>query len=133
MNKPLPLPTAETRDFWDACARDELLYQVCQRCAHVQFYPRRHCTACKAMDLEWRHSAGAGTVYSHTTVHRAPTPAFKADVPYVIALVDLDEGFRMMVNILGCDPADVRIGRRMRIVFRAADGGMKLPQGELVR
>lgn len=132
MNKPLPLPTAETHEFWDACARDELLYQVCPRCAHVQFYPRRHCAACQAMEMQWRRSSGAGTVYSHTTVHRAPTPAFKADVPYVIALVDLDEGFRMMVNILGCDPADVQIGRRMRILFRAADGGMKLPQGELV-
>jgi hypothetical protein len=85
------------------------------------------------MELDWRRSAGAGTLYSHTTVYRAPTSAFKADVPYVVALVDLDEGFRMMVNVLGCDPADVQIGRRMRIVFRASDGGMKLPQGELVR
>jgi uncharacterized OB-fold protein len=132
MQKPIPAVTADTREFWDACARGELVYQVCPDCASVQFYPRRHCAACQAVELEWRRSAGLGAVYSHTTVYRAPTPAFKAEVPYVIALVNLDEGFRMMVNILGCDPAAVAIGSRMRIVFRAAGGGVTLPQGELV-
>ena len=132
MQKPIPAATADTREFWDACGRGELMYQVCGSCAGVQFYPRRHCAACQADELEWRHSAGLGAVYSHTTVYRAPTPAFKADVPYVIALVDLDEGFRMMVNILGCEPSAVAIGSRMRIVFRPAGGGAALPQGELV-
>jgi hypothetical protein len=132
MRKPIPAVTADTREFWDACGRGELMYQVCRSCARVQFYPRRHCAACQAVELEWRRSAGLGAVYSHTTVYRAPTPAFKADVPYVIALVDLDEGFRMMVNILGCEPSAVAIGSRMRIVFRPAEGGVALPQGVLV-
>jgi uncharacterized OB-fold protein len=133
MQKPIPAATADTREFWDACGRGELLYQTCMDCGRVQFYPRRHCSACQKMRMEWRRSSGAATIYSHTTVHRAPTPAFKADVPYVIALVDVDEGFRMMVNILGCDPGEVRIGGRLRIVFRADGEGMKLAQGELVR
>jgi len=132
MQKPIPAVTADTREFWDACARGELRYQVCRNCARVQFYPRGHCTACQAVELEWRRSAGLGAVYSHTTVYRAPTPVFKADVPYVIALVDLNEGFRMMVNIRGCEPAAVAIGSRMRIVFRPGEGGVALPQGELV-
>ncbi len=132
MEKPIPRPTAETREFWEACARGELVYQACTACRHVQFYPRQHCTACQGRQMEWLRSAGAASVHSHTTVHRAPTAAFKADVPYVIALVDADEGFRMMVNILGCDPAAVKIGSRVRIVFREAGGGMKLPQGELI-
>ena len=131
LDKPIPKPTAETREFWDACARDELVYQVCAAFRHVQFYPRRHCSACQGKQMQWLRSAGNATVYSHTTVYRAPTAAFKGDVPYAIALVDLDEGFRMMVNILGCDPAEVRIGARVKIVFRDAGGGMKLPQGEL--
>lgn len=131
MEKPIPRPTAETREFWEACARGELVYQVCAACRHVQFYPRQHCTACQGKKMEWFPSAGAGSVYSHTTVHRAPTAAFKADVPYVIALVDMDEGFRMMVNVLGCDPGLVRIGTRVRIVFREAAGGVRLPQAEL--
>ncbi len=133
MDKPLPKPTAETRKFWEACARDELLYQVCAACRHVQFYPRQHCIACQGTQMQWLRSAGSATVYSHTTVYRAPTAAFKADVPYVIALVDVDEGFRMIVNILGCYPAEVRIGARVRIVFREAGGGLRLPQGELAR
>ena len=132
MQKPIPAATADTREFWDACSRGELLYQVCRSCAGVQFYPRGHCAACKAGELEWRRSAGLGRVYSHTTVYRAPTPAFKPDVPYVIALVDLDEGFRMMVNILDCAPGAVAIGSRMRIVFRPTEGGVALPQGELI-
>lgn len=131
MEKPLPKPTAETRAFWEACARSELLYQECPACKHVQFYPRQHCIACQAGAMQWLRSAGGATVYSHTTVYRAPTAAFKADVPYVIALVDVDAGFRMMVNILGCDPAAVRIGSRVRIVFRDLPGGLKLAQGEL--
>lgn len=132
MQKPVPSATADTRTFWDACGRGELMYQVCRSCGRAQFYPRGHCAACHALELDWRRSAGLGAVYSHTTVYRAPTPAFKADVPYVIALVDLDEGFRMMVNILGCEPSAVAIGSRMRIVFLPAGDGVALPQGELV-
>jgi uncharacterized OB-fold protein len=131
VQKPVPRPTAETREFGEACARGELLYQVCAACRQVQFYPRQHCAACQGAQMEWSRSAGSATVYSHTTVYRAPTAAFKADVPYVIALVDVDEGFRMMVNVLGCDPAEVRIGTRVRIVFREAGGGIRLPQAEI--
>lgn len=127
MAKPRPAPSAETRPFWEACARGELLYQYCTACSRAQFYPRAHCAACQAPRPEWRRSAGLGSVYSHTTVHRAPTPAFKPMVPYVIALVDLDEGFRMMMNVLDCEPSTVAIGARVRVVFRESDGAL-LPQ-----
>lgn len=127
MPRPVPVPNAETRPFWEACARGELLYQRCASCGRAQFYPRAHCAACQAKGLEWRRSAGLGSVYSHTTVHRAPTPAFKPMVPYVIALVDLDEGFRMMMNVLDCAPSKVAIGTRVRVVFRESDGAL-LPQ-----
>jgi len=128
--KPLPVPNADTKPFWEGCARGELQYQFCTDCAKPQFYPRAHCVNCQGTALGWRRSAGAGTVYSHTTVRRAPTPAFKAMVPYVIALVDLDEGFRMMLNVLDCDPAAVAIGTRVRVVFRDSDG-VVLPQAVL--
>lgn len=130
MAKPVPVPNAETRPFWEACAHGELLYQQCLSCGRAQFYPRDHCAACQAKELEWRRSAGLGSVYSHTTVHRAPTPAFKPMVPYVIALVDLDEGFRMMMNVLDCEPSRVDIGTRVRVVFRESDGVL-LPQAVL--
>jgi uncharacterized protein len=127
MDKPLPKANAETRPFWEACARGELLYQYCTACRRAQFYPRSHCSTCHGGGLEWRQSSGKGVVYTCTTVQRAPTPAFKALVPYVIALVDLEEGFRMMLNVLDCDPAQVAIGARVRVVFRE-EGGVALPQ-----
>ena len=107
MNRPLPTPTAETKPFWDGCNLGELRYQACKVCGHVQYLPRRLCVTCHSEEIEWRVSGRRGAVYSHTTVYRAPTPAFRADVPYVIALIQLDEGFRMMLNIVNCKPEEL--------------------------
>jgi len=85
------------------------------------------CARCGGRALDWRRSAGRGVVHAVSVVHRAPSPAFKADVPYAIALVDLDEGFRMMANIVGADPARVAIGDRVRLVFEQR-GEVALPQ-----
>lgn len=126
--KPEPRPTAETRAFWQGCAEGALLFQRCPGCGHVQFPPRPFCVSCRDHAPEWCRSAGAGTVHSYTVVHRAPTPAFKADVPYVIALVDVDEGFRMMVNLRDCPADGLRIGLRVGIVFEPLPGGGALPQ-----
>lgn len=131
MNKPVPRTTPETKPFWDGCAIGELRYQACGRCGHVQAIPRAFCSACQHGDLQWRVSAGRGRILSHTTVHRAPTPAFRVDVPYVIALVDMDEGFRLMVNVLGGDSPAVAIGRPARIGFREVDG-IRLPHAEVM-
>jgi uncharacterized OB-fold protein len=73
-------------------------------------------------------SSGLGTVYSYTVLFRPPTPAFKNDVPYMIALVDFDEGFRLMANLRECAPEQVRIGQRIRVVFEPLPGGGALPQ-----
>jgi len=131
MSRPVPLPTAETRPFWEACNKGELLYQRCRGCGHVQSYPRGHCEACQALDLEWKRSSGRGSIYTFTVAFRAPTAAFKADVPYAIAIVDMDEGFRLMVNILNCEHSEIAIGGAIRIVFKAGEEGMVLPQAEL--
>lgn len=125
--KPVPRPNADTRPFWDACNDGRLTFQKCRSCGHAQFYPRSACTACESADLEWRDAAPHGTIHSFTVVHRAPSPAFRADVPYVLALVDLADGFRMMMNVVGCDPATVAIGQPVRIVFEDR-AGQKLPQ-----
>jgi len=122
MNKPLPPITPETRPFWDGCASGELRYQVCGRCGTVQRLPRTRCASCHGDALEWRRSAGRGRILSHTTVYRAPTPAFRNDVPYVIALVDLDEGFRLMVNVAGGEQPGLAIGAPVDIGFRRVDG-----------
>jgi uncharacterized OB-fold protein len=125
--KPQPRITAETRPFWDGCGEGELRYQRCAACGRVQFYPRALCAGCGATDLAWERARGTGTVHAVTVVYRPPTPAFKADVPYAIALVDVDEGFRMMANVVGVDPERVAIGDRVRVVFERR-GDVALPQ-----
>ena len=127
VQKPAPTPNADTKPFWEACSRGELVYQRCRGCGRPQFFPRSICSHCRGSDLEWKASAGKGAVYTFTVNHRPPNPAFEEDVPYVIALVDLDEGFRMMMNVRGCDPEAVRIGMRVRVTFEAR-GEQKIPQ-----
>ena len=128
---PLPVPNADTQPYWDAVTQGRLIYQHCPSCQTPQFYPRSLCLACHGTALEWRESTGMGTIATFTEVLRAPTAAFKAMAPYIIALVDLDEGFRMMVNIVEGNCANIVIGARTRTVFREVDG-MILPQGALV-
>jgi uncharacterized OB-fold protein len=129
-HKPSPRPNADTRPFWEACNREELVYQYCPACDKIQFYPRACCILCRGNSLEWRKSAGLGSIYTFTINFRAPSPAFAQEVPYVIALVDLDEGFRMMLNVRDCNPDAVRIGQRVRIVYEVR-GGQKIPQSVL--
>ena len=108
--KPLPRPTVSSQPFWDAAKRHELQIQRCKSCGAVLFYPREVCSECLSSDLGWIRASGRGTVYSYT-IAQAPThPAFREDVPYVVAIVELDEGPRLTTNIVGCDPAAMRIG-----------------------
>lgn len=129
MNRPLPRANADTAAFWEGCTVGELRYQVCNHCGHVQLIPGSVCPACHRQELAWKTSAGRGQILSHTTVHRAPTPVFRAEAPYVIALIDMDEGFRLMANIT--DGASVVIGRPVRIGFRDVEG-VKLPHAEVI-
>ncbi|MGE5202496.1 MAG: Zn-ribbon domain-containing OB-fold protein [Acidobacteriota bacterium] len=110
--------------FWAGCATGELRYQHCPVCARVQFYPRPFCAACGAAP-QWAVSRGRGTLYSLTTVARAPTPDFAPLAPYDIALIDLDEGFRMMAHAA----AGLEIGDRVRIIFYR-HGERMLPRAE---
>lgn len=126
LNHPLPTPNAQTKPYWDACAAGELRYQKCESCGTVQRIPRSLCEHCQSQALQWSTSAREGTVLSFTTVYRAPLPVFKADVPYVIAIVDMAEGFRVMANALPEAAANLAIGAKVRIGFSDAHG-MALP------
>lgn len=123
---PLPRPDAQTRPFWDGCRQDRLMYQRCRTCESVQFTPRAICQHCHHPELAWETSSRLGTVMSHTRVHRAAHAAFRSQTPYVIAILDMDEGFRLMVN---ADPSianAIRIGHRVRVGFTIV-GDMALP------
>ncbi|TVR12248.1 MAG: Zn-ribbon domain-containing OB-fold protein [Salinarimonadaceae bacterium] len=126
--KPAPVANADTEIFWKGCDRGVFLYQRCRDCGRSQFYPGIVCRGCHGSGLVWEESAGRGTIYSFTVVHRA-TPAFRSDAPYALALVDMDEGFRIMANVINCSPESVKIGQHVQIVFedRGSDSH-KIPQ-----
>lgn len=128
---PLPRPNAQTQAYWDGAAQDQLRYQRCRACGHVQLIPRSLCEQCQCNELDWHESAREGVVLTFTTVHRAPLPAFKEMVPYVIAIVDMDEGFRVMANALTAARQDLAIGSRVHIGFQQVHG-MALPVVEAI-
>ncbi len=128
---PIPKPNADTQPFWDAAREKRLIYQFCRDCEKPQFYPRSLCVHCHGSELEWRESAGRGNIVTYTQVMRPPLKAFNEMTPYVIALVDLDEGFRMMVNIVDLTDADVAIGSAIKIIFQTVEDTV-LPQGTLI-
>jgi uncharacterized OB-fold protein len=123
------LPHAEpgpvTRPFWDGCATGELRFQRCLGCRAAQFPPTEICRACLGADLAWERSAGVGTLYSWTVVHRPVTPAF--EVPYAPAIVDLAEGYQMMTNLIGLPPDAIRADLAVQVEFHETGGGLHLP------
>ena len=123
----LPEPSPATVPFWDACKERKLLVQECQACGRIQFYPRSICTSCSSEKLGWRAALGTGKIYSYTTVHRALVPGFEKDVPYVVAMIELDEGVRMMSHIVSCAAEDVCIGMPVNVTFEEDRQGVILP------
>ena len=114
--KPVPSPSPDSRPFWEAAKRHELVLPRCRDCADLFFYPRHVCPRCLRSNLEWQRVSGKGTVYSFTVVRRPPNKLF-TEVPYVLAIVALDEGPRMTTNIVGCRPEEVRCDLPVSVVF----------------
>jgi len=128
---PLPRPTALSRPHWDGCRQRILRVQRCADCGEHVFVPQPICTACQADRLEWIESSGRGTVYSHTVVHRPPRPEF--DAPYVVAIIELEEGWHMLSNVVGCEPTEVQVGMAVRVSFRRMSDEITLPVFEPAR
>lgn len=126
--KPLPRIDEESRPWWEALARRELYVQRCRACGTTRLPPRALCPACLSSDTEWVRASGAGTVYSFTVTHQNQAPGFREELPYVLAVVELAEGPRMMTNVVGCAPDDVRIGMAVEVVFDDVAPGVTLPR-----
>ena len=126
---PIPLPTPETRPFWEAARRHELQLRRCRACGRHHFYPRAACPHCLSADLEWRRASGRGTLHTFTVVHRGQRD-FPLPAPYVIAIVELAEGPRLMSNLVGIepDPAKIRIGLPVEVVFDDVTSEIALPR-----
>ena len=128
--RPLPsFPEPDTQPFWEATKNHELRYQVCDDCGGIVFYPRRHCPHCMSLNLSWKTSRGEGTVYTFTVIQQIGHPAFAQRVPYAVAWIDLDEGFRMLSNVVRVEGAtnDSRIGQRVRVTWEDQENGISLP------
>ena len=119
-NKPLPSIDPGTERFWEALRQKELIYQRCRVCKR-EFSPYQPtCPSCWSADFEELKSSGRGTVYTYSTVYRAPTPEFRADLPYVVALIQLEEGFYMTSTIVGCPADEVRIDMPVEVEYFVA-------------
>ncbi|MFF0991441.1 Zn-ribbon domain-containing OB-fold protein [Kocuria nitroreducens] len=114
---PPPVPTGETRHFWDACARGRFELQHCAGCERWVFYPRAQCPHCWSQDLRWREASGKATVRSFTVVHKPGHPGWADAAPYVVAVLVLAEGPTMLTTLRDVAPADVAVGMPVRISF----------------
>jgi uncharacterized OB-fold protein len=128
-SKPLPALEPVSTEFWAAAAEGRLLIQRCPACGHRQFYPRGMCTAC-GENPEWEEASGGGTVHTFTIIRQQGARGFRDDVPYAVAIIELDEGPRMMGNITGASVDQVAIGMRVRAYAVAAAEGIGIPMWE---
>ena len=126
--KHFPRPTPETEAYWEGCRKHQLLLQRCVECSEFQFYPRIVCTTCSGDKLEWVKASGQGKILTFTVVRRAVSEAYAADVPYVVALVQHDEGPTMMSNVVRCTPETLKIGSPVQVVFEDWSDEVSIPQ-----
>jgi uncharacterized OB-fold protein len=124
----LSLANGDSQEYWKGARERRLLFQKCGACGSIQFPPRHHCASCWEADLKWVESRGEGTVESFTIVRRAPLPAFRGKVPYVVAAVLVEDGPRMITNLVGENVLDVKIGDKVRVDFEDNGSGDRLPQ-----
>lgn len=126
-NKPLPDTRGIVQTFWDGTQQGRLLIQHCDECGKQVFYPRIVCPHCGGTELTFQEHSGLGQIYSFTVVSKPTHPAFKAEAPYIVALVELDGGGRMMSNIVGCPIEDVHIGMPVQVTFQPVTDTITLP------
>lgn len=123
MRKPIPEPDSDSAPFWAGCRERRLLLQRCGGCGAFGYPPAPLCAACASDESEWVEASGRGRVFSWIVVHHpVPKDVYAADVPYVVALVTLEEGPRMAANIVGCAPDAVRADMPVRVDFLERDG-----------
>jgi uncharacterized OB-fold protein len=123
---PIPLPTPESRPFWEAARRHELQLPRCGACGVLHYYPRAACPSCLSPNLAWERVSGRATLHTFTVVHRGQK-GFPVPTPYVLAVVELAEGPRMMTTLVDVDPKAVRIGMPVEVTFRDVSDTIALP------
>jgi uncharacterized protein len=118
-------PSLETQEFWDATARGELLLRKCDDCSSIIWYPRAFCSACSSQNTSWITSSGRGTIYAFS-ITRKGAGAWAENGPYVIAYIELEEGPRVLSNVVGCSVDRVSIGMPVSVIFDDTGEGMSI-------
>jgi uncharacterized OB-fold protein len=108
-------------------AEDRLRLPTCDSCGHAHLYPRARCPRCGSVVMTWREASGSARLASWSTVHRAPSPDFSAEVPYIVALVTLEEGPQLMARLAETEPAELRLGLPLALRFATLPGGERMP------
>lgn len=131
----LIVPKADllSRPYWDGVREGELRIQKCQSCGKAWHPPLHRCPQCHSQDVTWVATSGRGTLYSYTVVHHPAHVAVADRVPYVVALVTLAEGPRVVSNLLHCARDSIRIGMPLQLTFQEIAPGVRLPQFEPLR
>lgn len=128
--KPLPQPNADNRPFWDACKDHELKFQKCLGCGLIRWPAAFICPECHSDRTEWVKVSGMGKVYTFTIYHQVFHPGFEKDVPYVTASIALEEGPRILSNIVNCKPEDIYCEMPVRVVWEDVSPEFSLPKFE---
>jgi len=115
-----PDPTVETREFWQHCAAGTLMIKICLDCREKHYFPRQICPFCFSSRTQWLATSGMATIYSYSVMRRAKPP-------YAISYVTLDEGVAMMTNIVDCDLDAIRIGQKVKLVWKPSTTGLSIP------
>ncbi len=114
----LPTIEDENRPFWEAAREERVLIARGPDCGRPHHYPRPFCPFCWSERVEWEQASGRGTLYTYSTVYVNDMPPFNEQLPYVAAVVDLEEGPRVMTNLVDCDPAELRVGQDVEVTYR---------------
>lgn len=127
-NKPLPQPNADNKPFWEACQRHELTFQKCEQCGLVRWPAAFICPGCHSDRFEWTQVSGRGKVYSFAVYHQVFHPGFEKDVPYVTASIELEEGPRLLSNVINCPPEEVYCEMPVAVVWEDLSPEFSLPK-----
>jgi hypothetical protein len=133
IDKPLPRPSEDSAPYWEAARAGELRMQCCLDCGHVRFPPAILCARCLSERAEWMRVSGKGTVFSWIVVHQSQHPAFNADTPYNVAIVELAEGPRLHTTVVGCGNDEIHIGMAVEVIFDRVSDEVTLPRFRPVR
>jgi uncharacterized OB-fold protein len=128
IDKPLPRPNEDTAPYWEAARNGELRMQKCGACGSIRFPPSLLCPTCLSEESEWVKLSGRATVFSWIVIHQSQHPAFNADTPYNVAIVELEEGPRLHTNIVECANEDIHIGMAVEVVFDKVSDDTTLPK-----